>query len=103
MLEVERRYQATRQAQRRRLAMGGERLTRQERRRLARVAAKARNRQPYMRGLATIGATQPRGSLVIVDVGHDDWCPRLRGGLCRCDPDIVVRDVRASGDDRIDR
>ena len=26
-----------------------------------------------------------------MDIYHDDWCSIFRGGLCDCDPDIVVR------------
>ena len=31
-----------------------------------------------------------RGALVIFDYGHDDWCPKLLGGACRCDPDLTA-------------
>ena len=30
------------------------------------------------------------GEVSIVTVGHDDWCPKLTGGPCRCDADVVV-------------
>lgn len=26
-----------------------------------------------------------------IDVMHDDWCPKLHGGLCTCKPEIRVR------------
>ena len=69
-------------------------LTRHERRQLERVAAKAQCGQPYMEPLLEAGLTAPAGSVSIVEVSHDDWCPKLRGGLCRCQPDIVTREVR---------
>ncbi len=31
-----------------------------------------------------------RGRVHHIDVLHDDWCPRLRGGDCRCDPELVL-------------
>ncbi len=69
-------------------------LTRHERRQLQRVAAKARRGQPYIEPMLEGGLTAPAGSVSIVEVLHDDWCPKLRGGLCRCQPDIVTREVR---------
>lgn len=27
------------------------------------------------------------GSVVVLDVLHDDVCPKLSGGACRCDPE----------------
>ncbi len=68
-------------------------LTRRERRQLERVAAKARRGQPYIESLLAAGATLPASSVSIVEVLHDDWCPKLRGGLCRCEPDVVTREV----------
>ena len=69
------------------------RLTRAERRRLERVRAKARLRQPYLeKQVAAIAADPslaPRGAVTIVTVMHDARCPRPSGGLCRCDPDLA--------------
>ncbi len=65
-------------------------LTRRERRQLERVAAKARRQQPYIEPVLEAGQALPRGSLSIIDVRHDSWCPKLHGGLCRCQPDIVT-------------
>lgn len=31
------------------------------------------------------------GAVAHLDVKHDGWCPKLRGGLCRCQPDLEVR------------
>lgn len=66
-------------------------LTRQERRRLERAAAKARLKQPYIKPVVAAGQEQPAGTVSIVEVRHDDWCPKLQGGICRCNPDIVIR------------
>ena len=33
----------------------------------------------------------PSASLSNVDIYHDDWCAIYRGGLCDCDPDVVVK------------
>lgn len=68
-------------------------LTRQERRRLERERVKAALRQPYLeRQLAAVSADPsiaPPGHVSIASVLHDDWCPKLTGGLCRCDPEIT--------------
>jgi len=69
-------------------------LTRHERRKLARVAAKARRGQPYIEPIIEAGLAAPAGTVSIVEVSHDDWCPKLHGGLCRCQPDIMTREVR---------
>jgi len=68
-------------------------LTRRERRQLARVAARARRGQPYLAQVIAAGQSLPPQSVSIVEVRHDDWCPKLAGGLCRCEPDIVTREV----------
>jgi hypothetical protein len=74
------------------------RLSRQERRRLARVAAKQYVGQPYiLRQLADADAF-PRGRVTIANVAHDDWCPRLRGGLCRCEPEIAYETLPVVGE-----
>jgi hypothetical protein len=73
-------------------------LSRQERRRLERLAKKAYLRQPYVaRQLADADAF-PRGRVTLVSVFHDPWCPRLRGGLCRCDPEIAYEVLPVSED-----
>jgi hypothetical protein len=28
------------------------------------------------------------GTVGLVMVAHDDWCPKIKGGPCRCDPDV---------------
>ena len=33
----------------------------------------------------------PKGEVVHVDVVYDERCPRLRGGRCSCDSDVLVR------------
>ena len=66
-------------------------LTRSERRQLERVAAKARQRQSYIAPVIEAGQALPSGSLSIIEVRHDDWCPKLAGGICRCQPDLVTR------------
>jgi hypothetical protein len=38
--------------------------------------------------IAMSGAKPGRAS--IVTIRHDDWCPKLTGGPCRCDADVVV-------------
>ncbi len=68
-------------------------LTRRERRQLERTAAKARRGQPYLAGAIAAGQLLPAQSVSIVEVQHDSWCPKLAGGLCRCEPDIVMREV----------
>lgn len=42
--------------------------------------------------LAALGGTIPRGGEFLeFDVEHDEWCPHLRGGVCRCAPTAHVR------------
>ncbi|MFL5760322.1 MAG: hypothetical protein ACJ8F2_01250 [Xanthobacteraceae bacterium] len=67
-----------------------ENLTRQQRRHLARVKAKAFDRQPYIAAIA--GATPagfPAGRVTIAHIAHEPHCPLLNGGLCRCAPEIT--------------
>ncbi len=71
-------------------------LTRRERRQLERVAAKARRQQPYIAPVLAAGQALPPGSLSIIDVRHDSWCPKLQGGVCRCQPDVVPHTYPAS-------
>ena len=77
------------------------RLTRTERRRLERARAKARLGQPYLTKQLAAVAADPSlarpGTVTIVRVLHDDWCPKLAGGLCRCDPDLAFEAVPGEG------
>lgn len=70
-------------------------LTRRERRALGRTAVKAYVQQPHMvEALAGVAAGAfPPGTLTIAHIAHDDWCPALQGGLCRCEPDITYERV----------
>jgi len=73
--------------------MNTQHLTRRERRQLERAAANARQRQPYITPVIEAGQSLPAGSLSIIEVRHDDWCPKLVGGICRCAPEIETRMV----------
>jgi hypothetical protein len=73
------------------------RLSRQERRALERARAKAEADQPYISKLYPPEEALAPGSVTIALVGHDDWCPKLVGGLCRCNPDVVYE--RIGGDE----
>jgi hypothetical protein len=33
------------------------------------------------------GIADHRGRVVHVTVRHDDWCAKLNGGICNCNPD----------------
>ncbi len=68
-------------------------LTRRERRQLECVAIKARRRQSYIAPVIEAGQALPSGSLSIIEVRHDAWCPKLAGGICRCEPEIETRMV----------
>jgi hypothetical protein len=75
-----------------------DRLSRQERRRLERVARKAYLGQPYvLRQLADAHAFL-RGHVTIAQIAHDPWCPKLRGGPCRCDPEITDETLPVAGE-----
>lgn len=54
--------------------------------------AEARIAQPYMTkiGEACARGAFPPGAVADVIIRHDDWCPKLRGGLCTCNPDLEV-------------
>lgn len=42
---------------------------------------------------SALGGYELRGGEYLeIDVEHDDWCPHLRGGLCRCAPEAHVRE-----------
>jgi hypothetical protein len=29
----------------------------------------------------------------VATIAHDDWCPALRGGECRCEPDVSIAPI----------
>lgn len=73
-------------------------LSRQERRQLERAKAKAHLKQPYVDAITVAMADMPRdmvqpGSFNIAHVYHDDWCPALNGGFCRCQPEVAIEHV----------
>ena len=69
-------------------------LSRQERRHLERTRAKAFRRQRYLQQLAETDPAQFQpGTITIAHIAHDDWCPKLNGGLCRCEPSIAFETV----------
>lgn len=76
-------------------------LTRQQRRHLERIKVKAAANQPYLRRqLADVAVTPSRfpiGAVTIAHIAHDDWCPKLTGGLCRCEPTILYEVLRDAG------
>ncbi len=39
---------------------------------------------------------EKRGQVVTIDIAHEPWCPELKGGECRCDPDIYVNGRKES-------
>ncbi len=47
---------------------------------------------PYLARIVALYAAGGlrRGQVHQVDVLHDDWCPRLRGGDCQCTPDLAL-------------
>ena len=60
-----------------------------------RARALAYLRQPYIRAISRARAngaipTVP-GTHGTIAVYHDEGCPRLRGGLCSCQPELEVR------------
>lgn len=64
-------------------------MKRAERRRAVRYL-----RQPYIerlnRAIADGALLTLPGVVIEVAVAHDDWCSKLRGGACACDPDITA-------------
>jgi hypothetical protein len=48
----------------------------------------------YPKVMAAMRGVIP-GKVFLVTVAHDDWCPKLSGGPCRCDADVVLE-----GEDR---
>jgi hypothetical protein len=54
--------------------------------------APAADRRGYLEQILRYGlsgALEP-GEIVIINVLHDDDCPRLRNGRCQCTPDITA-------------
>jgi len=43
----------------------------------------------FMAAVEAAGGLE-RGALVVLEYGHDDGCPKLSGGTCRCDPDVMA-------------
>lgn len=64
-------------------------MNREERRRAERENKKW---EKQLKDAIAKGALQP-GSLTIMNVYHDNWCPKLNGGDCTCDPDADFRIV----------
>lgn len=52
--------------------------------------------QDFMSAVVKAGGLE-RGALLLLDYGHDDRCPKLVGGICRCDPDVVATIQPARG------
>ena len=46
--------------------------------------------EAYFPKLLTAMSGAKPGRASIVTIRHDDWCPKLTGGPCRCDADVVV-------------
>lgn len=66
-------------------------LTRHQRRKLAALQRNQRTRQPYISDAVRLTGDLSPGTIATATVRHDQWCPRLRGGLCRCRPDVEVQ------------
>jgi len=56
-------------------------------------------RQGYVKAIdqAVRSGVLPTATSVVyeVTVGHDDWCPKLKGGLCNCEPILSYQPVKA--------
>jgi hypothetical protein len=59
-------------------------------------------RQSYVKALdqAVRAGVIPTATGVVYEVivGHDDDCPKLKGGLCNCEPILTYRPVKAGGE-----
>lgn len=55
--------------------------------------------QPYVQAIERARASGmlalAPGTVAVLEVRHDDDCPKLRGGLCRCAPDLALRPLPA--------
>ena len=49
-------------------------------------------RQPYMRKILKLARKLPlkKGAKYLAGILHDDDCPALSGGFCRCNPEITL-------------
>lgn len=50
----------------------------------------------FMQEVKEAGGLAP-GTINLLNYAHDDRCPRLRGGDCRCDPEVSMT-IYASGE-----
>lgn len=58
---------------------------------------------PYLDKLLANAHNLPRGRVTITEIQHDEWCPMLNGGNeCKCEPNIVSRQVAAPAAKRDD-
>ena len=66
------------------------------------MSAKSRSSKKHSRQLShaeqlaalhKMGAFE-RGKVYDVAVLHDDWCPKLSGGTCACQPDLRICPVK---------
>ena len=54
----------------------------------------------YLRQIVKILPTLTPGTGTVVDVLHDNWCSSWTGGVCDCDPELVVHREEADDDPR---
>lgn len=45
---------------------------------------------PVVDALSDLLHNRKPGTVLIVDVAHDRDCPKLKGGECRCKPDVHI-------------
>lgn len=42
-----------------------------------------------------MGQDIKEGGVYMMTCYHDDWCPKLKGGECRCNPDLKMKELNA--------
>lgn len=66
------------------------RKAREKRRQQEAEAEDAYAAQPYLAKTVALQGQMRPGMLNVARVLHDDWCLKFKGGLCNCNPDVVL-------------
>jgi len=48
----------------------------------------------YLRAFMKVPATHPSrqpGAITFAEIQHDDWCRIFKGGVCNCNPNLIMR------------
>jgi len=53
----------------------------------------AKESKGYMGKILAASNLAKPGKIYVTKILHDDWCEKLKGGECNCDPEIKMVEV----------